>query len=171
MRNLESDFLIKITSLTTMLSFINPYTRMAGTELVFNLFAECHKGESHEGLCPKTPDDIQPLIAIIGIAMIIKAALTVITFGIKLPAGIFIPTLGVGACFGRIVGFCVQYLYWTKPDMWLFKSCNKDPSCIVPGIYAMVSLNKLSWWTLTHKLIDWRCGSIVWSYRKSLLLQ
>ncbi|GJJ06281.1 hypothetical protein Clacol_000472 [Clathrus columnatus] len=127
-----------ITFITTMLCFINPYTRMAGTELVYNLFEECHKGESHKGLCPKTPDDIRPLILAIGIAMIVKAMLTVVTFGIKLPAGIFIPTLGVGACFGRIVGYLVQYLQWKRPDMPLFKHCVGDNSCIVPGIYAMV---------------------------------
>lgn len=129
---------VEVTFITAILSFINPYTRMAGTELVYNLFAECHKGESHEGLCPETPGDIQPLVVAIATAMIIKAVLTVVTFGIKLPAGIFIPTLGVGACFGRIVGFFVQYLYTTKPDIPLFKSCAGDPSCIVPGIYAMV---------------------------------
>ena len=78
-----------------MLCFLNTYTRMGGTELVYNLFAECHAdGTTHEGLCVPKYSAVSPLIIAIGSAMIIKAALTVITFGIKLPAGIFIPTLG-----------------------------------------------------------------------------
>ena len=49
-----------------------------------------------------------PVINAIAVAALIKAVLVTITFGIKVPAGIFIPTLGVGACAGRIVGLAVQ---------------------------------------------------------------
>ncbi|KAF8521256.1 chloride channel [Hysterangium stoloniferum] len=127
-----------ITSVTTAFCFLNPYTRLGGTELVYNLFAECHKGDFNEGLCASQSSEIQPLITAIGIAMIVKGMLTVVTFGIKLPAGIFIPTLGVGACFGRIVGLTVQYLQWERPSLGMFKACNGDRFCIIPGVYAMV---------------------------------
>ncbi len=72
-------------------------------------------------------------------AMVLKGLLTIITFGIKLPAGIFIPTLAVGACFGRIVGLLVQYVQWTRPELGFFDWCPaSDSACIVPGVYAMV---------------------------------
>jgi chloride channel 3/4/5 len=121
--------------LTTTLGFLNPYTRMGGTELVYNLFAECQPGGgSHEGLCVEKFAPIFPVITAIAAAMFIKGALTVITFGTKVPAGIFIPSLGafilgsrllfplnyltpilgVGACFGRIVGLLVQCVPWTS---------------------------------------------------------
>ena len=67
---------------------------MGGTELVYNLFAECRDADSHEGLCVTRTESLAPIIQQIGTAMIVKAGLTVITFGIKVPAGIFIPTLG-----------------------------------------------------------------------------
>lgn len=70
---------------------------MGGTELVYNLFAECRSGSAntHSGLCVlDPPTQAIPVIQSIFIALIVKGALTIVTFGIKVPAGIFIPTLG-----------------------------------------------------------------------------
>ncbi|CAE6483643.1 unnamed protein product [Rhizoctonia solani] len=129
-----------VTLLTTLLCFLNPYTRMGGTELVYNLFAECQLGDWHEGLCvtPDRKEEVGAVIRAIGTALIVKGALTIVTFGIKLPAGIFIPTLGVGACAGRIVGLGVQHLHWTHPDLRIFDVCKGDLYCVNPGVYAMV---------------------------------
>lgn len=131
---------IMITTISVAASFLNDYTRMGGPELIADLFSECHEHESLEGLCVSTPSQIGPLVTSVAWAMILKGALTIITFGIKLPAGIFIPTLCVGACFGRIVGLLVQYIQWTRPDLSFFAWCQADKStaCIVPGVYAMV---------------------------------
>ncbi|KZT42536.1 clc channel [Sistotremastrum suecicum HHB10207 ss-3] len=127
-----------VTLVTTMFGFLNPYTRMGGTELVYNLFAECRMNDTHEGLCLDTPEHAKSLIAAIAVALVVKGMLTIVTFGIKVPAGIFIPTLGVGACFGRIVGLTVQYLQWKYPDHVIFSVCHGDRDCVLPGIYAMV---------------------------------
>ncbi|KAF8757227.1 chloride channel [Rhizoctonia solani] len=88
-----------VTFLTTLLCFLNPYTRMGGTELVYNLFAECRLGDWHEGLCvtPDRKEEVGAVVSAIGTALLVKGALTVITFGIKLPAGIFIPHSGGGS--------------------------------------------------------------------------
>ncbi|KAF9475768.1 clc channel [Pholiota conissans] len=131
-----------ITFLTSILCFLNPYTRMGGTELVYNLFSECRigSGNSHSGLCVSDPASfmqIWPVARSILVAMIVKAGLTVVTFGIKVPAGIFIPSLGVGACVGRVVGIAMQYLQLRNPDFPLFDAC-QGPDCIIPGLYAMV---------------------------------
>ncbi|KAH6910369.1 voltage-gated chloride channel [Coprinopsis sp. MPI-PUGE-AT-0042] len=129
-----------ITFVTSCVSFVNPYTRMGGTELVYNLFAECRPG-SHRELCISTPgvwEHTWPVISEILTAMIVKAALTVVTFGIKVPAGIFIPTLGVGACAGRIMGILMKYLRARHPEAPIFASCGGDLDCVVPGLYAMV---------------------------------
>ncbi|KAF6761215.1 voltage-gated chloride channel [Ephemerocybe angulata] len=129
-----------ITSLTSILCFLNPYTRMGGTELVYNLFAECRMG-SHSTLCVSNPgswENAGPVVNAILTAMIVKGALTIVTFGIKVPAGIFIPTLGVGACAGRILGILMQWLQVKNPDSALFASCKGDLNCMVPGLYAMV---------------------------------
>jgi len=150
----------QITLLTSMLCFLNPYTRMGGTELIYNLFRECRTGAEYNGsdLCIVNPGSFShtwPVIQSILVAMMVKAVLTVITFGIKLPAGIFIPTLGVGACAGRIIGIGMQWLQITYPDIALFRTCKGDTDCklklpyqnlyshmsvpgVIPGLYAMV---------------------------------
>jgi chloride channel 3/4/5 len=113
---------------------------MGGTELVYNLFAMCTPGSpnTHAGLCVLDPGKHTfQVMRMIAVAMVVKAALTVVTFGIKLPAGIFIPTLGVGACAGRIVGLAVQYAQWRWPAAPVFSPCKGTP-CVIPGLYAMV---------------------------------
>lgn len=127
-------------------------------ELVYNLFAECKTGlpDAHHGLCVlNPPEQAWPVIKAIGIALIVKGALTIVTFGIKLPAGIFIPSLGgtchilrfkmlylntrtVGACAGRIVGILVQWMQYRYPDSPMFSTCSGDLNCVIPGLYAMV---------------------------------
>ena len=114
---------------------------MGGTELVYNLFAMCLPGSpnTHEGLCVLDPGkQTFSVMKMIAVALVVKAALTVVTFGIKVPAGIFIPTLGVGACAGRIVGLAVQYARWRWPAAPVFSSCGENEQCVIPGLYAMV---------------------------------
>ena len=124
---------------------MNPLTRMGGTELVATLFAECRSdGVDHTGglaLCSRDPAYLVGHVArSIGVALIVKGLLTIVTFGIKLPAGIFIPTLVVGACAGRIMGILVQYWHWKHPSFKMFDSCRGDMDCVIPGLYAMVRI-------------------------------
>lgn len=74
---------------TVVVSFYNPFTKMGGTELVYELFSECHIGDSSNGLCVDNPELVWRLVSSIGFALVTKALLTVATFGIKLP-GAFI---------------------------------------------------------------------------------
>lgn len=124
----------QITAITTGLCFINRFTRMSGTELVYSLFADCQEGYSSQraGLCvidPRTFQEIWPIIQAVSVAMVTKAFLTIVTFGIKVPAGIFIPSLGVGACAGRIMGLVIQWLQYQKLGAKLFPICTKDRDC------------------------------------------
>lgn len=125
---------------TSVLCFLNPYTRMGGTELVYNLFSECFEGKDiHAGLCPEDPlGAAGPLARSIGVALLVKGALTIVTFGIKLPAGIFIPSLGVGACFGRMLGIGVQYMQKKHAHIPFVSFCEDGEDCVIPGLYAMV---------------------------------
>ncbi|KAF9227313.1 hypothetical protein BS17DRAFT_800360 [Gyrodon lividus] len=134
---------VLVTLVTAIFCFLNPYARMGGTELVYSLFSECQTdgADSHSGLCVLDPGDLEhvwPVVQEILVAMVAKGALTIVTFGIKLPAGIFIPTLGVGACAGRVVGIAVQHLQWKYPENAVFSVCKGDMNCVIPGLYAMV---------------------------------
>jgi chloride channel 3/4/5 len=73
-----------VALITGLISFWNRYTKLAVTELLFELAAPCDK-HTKSGLCPE-PEDIPEVIRYLLVAFLIKAALTVITFGIKVPA-------------------------------------------------------------------------------------
>ncbi|KAF9793458.1 chloride channel [Thelephora terrestris] len=130
---------VLVTVITTALAFINPYTKMGGTELVYKLFEECRPG-NQSSLCVLDPStQALPVIYALLVTLAVKAGLTVITFGTKLPAGIFIPTLGVGACAGRIMGILVRWMQANSdPDLGYFAFCRGDLNCVVSGLYAMV---------------------------------
>ena len=45
------------------------------------------------------------------LATMIRIGLVVITYGCKVPAGIFVPSMAIGATFGRMVGIFVKAMY------------------------------------------------------------
>lgn len=107
---------------------------MGGTELVYKLFSECHTNSNdHSGLCIADRSSFEQTWHVsraIFVTMFVKGLLTVVTFGIKLPAGIFIPTLGVGACAGRILGVWIQWMQHQKHEVGgLFRSCGEEGDC------------------------------------------
>lgn len=128
---------------TGLISFWNRYTKLPVAELLFELASPCDTfTEVGTGLCP-TKDRIPAVIRTLFGAFVIKAGLTIVTFGIKVPAGIYVPSMVVGGLAGRIVGHSVQ-LFALKfgHGTGLFSGCDPDGppgSCVVPGVYAMVA--------------------------------
>ena len=55
-------------------------------------------------------DQIYPIFLLLAEIFVMKVVLNFITFGVKVPGGIFIPTMVAGAVFGRMVGLGVQWL-------------------------------------------------------------
>jgi chloride channel 3/4/5 len=93
------------------------------------------------GLCPRT-DGILEIIQDLLVAFVIKSFLTIITFGIKVPAGIYVPSMVVGGLMGRIVGHLIQYWALRHPTFFLFDSCPAVAgieSCVTPGVYALIA--------------------------------
>lgn len=72
------------------------------------------------------------------IATVIRVFLVIISYGCKVPAGIFVPSMAIGALFGRTIGIIVQALYEAAPDSRFFASCQPDVPCITPGAYAFL---------------------------------
>lgn len=130
-----------VALVTGLISFWNPYTKLPVTELLFQLASPCEHSTS-DGLCPH-PEGIGEVIRALTIAFVIKSFLTIVTFGIKVPAGIYVPSMVVGGLMGRIVGHVTQYLALQYPNFFLFgSSCAAGTgmeSCVTPGVYAMVA--------------------------------
>ena len=68
----------------------------------------------------------------------LRTFLVIISYGCKVPAGIFVPSMAIGASFGRMVGILVQALYDAYPDSSFFSACDPDVPCITPGTYAFL---------------------------------
>lgn len=78
------------------------------------------------------------MVASLAAATILRILLVIISYGCKVPAGIFVPSMAIGASFGRLVGILVQALYEAFPDSEFFASCEPDVPCITPGTYAFL---------------------------------
>jgi chloride channel 3/4/5 len=79
-----------------------------------------------------------PMVLSLAFATVLRTGLVIISYGCKVPAGIFVPSMAVGASFGRMVGIMVQALHESFPKSAFFASCNPDVPCITPGTYAFL---------------------------------
>uniref|UniRef100_A0A9J8A4T2 Chloride channel protein n=1 Tax=Cyprinus carpio carpio TaxID=630221 RepID=A0A9J8A4T2_CYPCA len=146
---------IAVTGITAVLAFPNPYTRRSTSELISELFNDCGALESSQ-LCDyinnpnmsRSVDDIPDRPAGPGVysalwqltlALVFKIVITIFTFGMKIPSGLFIPSMAVGAIAGRIVGIAVEQMAYHHHDWIIFKNwCRPGADCVTPGLYAMV---------------------------------
>lgn len=128
--------------LTGLASFWNKYTRFGATELLSELATPCDNGASSlTDFGPCAPiESIPIMLKSLAIAFFIKGILTVVTFGLKVPAGIYIPSMVVGGLLGKFLGHVVQLAISAFPDALLFLECGagNGPVCITPGVYAMI---------------------------------
>lgn len=71
-------------------------------------------------------------------ATVARTFLVIISYGCKVPAGIFVPSMAIGASFGRMVGIVVQAMHEAAPHARFFAACEPDLPCITPGTYAFL---------------------------------
>ncbi|XP_023489883.1 H(+)/Cl(-) exchange transporter 4 isoform X5 [Equus przewalskii] len=146
---------IAVTAITAIIAYPNPYTRRSTSELISELFNDCGALESSQ-LCDyindpnmtRPVDDIPDRPAGVGVytamwqlalALIFKIVITIFTFGMKIPSGLFIPSMAVGAMAGRMVGIGVEQLAYHHHDWIIFRNwCRPGADCVTPGLYAMV---------------------------------
>lgn len=124
--------------ITAIISFNTRFLRVTTADLLANLFRECEEVDfDYHGLCTKSQGGVTAGLLII--TAMVKAVLTAVTFGVKVPAGILLPSMAVGACIGRVVGMAAQFIQEMNPTWWIFASCPPDGTqCVTPGTYAMV---------------------------------
>lgn len=132
-----------VAAITGLVTFSNPYTKSPIPELLYDLASPCfHSGDysGDKGLCPIDFKNIPEEVYNLSVAFLIKVVLTSITFGLKVPAGIYVPSMVVGALFGRIFSMSIQYIQMLYPEFFFMdKICDGTSPCIDFGIYAMIS--------------------------------
>jgi chloride channel 3/4/5 len=72
------------------------------------------------------------------LATVIRTFFVILSYGCKVPAGIFVPSMAIGATFGRMVGIIVQAIHEKFPNSAFFAACQPDVPCITPGTYAFL---------------------------------
>ncbi|XP_017843392.1 H(+)/Cl(-) exchange transporter 3 isoform X1 [Drosophila busckii] len=143
-----------VTLVTGIICYPNPFTRMNMNELIFLLVSKCSPGDSTNPLCDykrmnissggsfievtEPGPGVYSSIWLLLLTFILKLALTIFTFGIKVPSGLFIPSLLLGAIMGRIVGIGVEQIAYSYPNIWFFTGECTDSNLITPGLYAVV---------------------------------
>lgn len=100
------------------------------------LFLECEGGEDYNGICDSA--NRWRMVLSLVIATIVRVFLVIISYGCKVPAGIFVPSMAIGASFGRTIGILVQALHEAYPASVFFSACQPDVPCITPGTYAFL---------------------------------
>ncbi|XP_023601214.1 LOW QUALITY PROTEIN: H(+)/Cl(-) exchange transporter 4 [Myotis lucifugus] len=146
---------IVVTAITAIVAYPNPYTRQSTSELISELFNDCGALESSQ-LCDyiNDPNMTRPVDDIpdrpagrgvytaiwqLALALVFKIVITIFTFGMKIPSGLFIPSMAVGAMAGRMVGIGVEQLAYHHHDWIIFRNwCRPGADCVTPGLYAMV---------------------------------
>ncbi|KAI8807085.1 chloride channel [Cladochytrium replicatum] len=128
---------VAIALLSSSVSYPLKFLRASTVELLTNLFRECEEVETDfHGLCSR--DQFSSVIFALFLAALLKTVLTVLTFGARVPGGVFLPAMAIGACVGRGVGMLMQVWQESYPSLWIFSECENDKSCVTPGTYALV---------------------------------
>ncbi|KAL1917300.1 uncharacterized protein VTP21DRAFT_4956 [Calcarisporiella thermophila] len=127
-----------LAGITALIGYFNVFLRIDMTEIMGILFRECEGNEDYYGLCVAT--EARRIVALLFLAMVLRTLGTIVSYGAKVPAGIFVPSMAIGATFGRMVGVIVKAWQQAYPDFFLFASCKlaKDVTCITPGTYAFL---------------------------------
>lgn len=121
---------------TAILCYPNMFLRIDMTESMEILFLECEGGHDYDELCDQ--NNRWRMVFSLLFATVLRTFLVIISYGCKVPAGIFVPSMAIGASFGRMIGILVQALQERFPSAAFFAACEPDVPCITPGTYAFL---------------------------------
>jgi chloride channel 3/4/5 len=129
---------LAIAVCTAIINFPNKFMRAQSSELVYMLFAECAAVTDDQfGIC-KTGAASAGVIALLLEAAAMGFVLACVTFGLQIPAGIILPSMAIGALYGRALGIIVEIWQGNHPKAIIFAACEPDIPCITPGTYAII---------------------------------
>ncbi|KAF2754633.1 voltage gated chloride channel [Pseudovirgaria hyperparasitica] len=127
---------VTLAILTAIICYPNMFLRIDMTESMEILFQECEGDHDYDELCEA--QNRWRMILSLATATILRTILVIISYGCKVPAGIFVPSMAIGASFGRMIGIMVQALHESFPNSPFFAACDPDGPCITPGTYAFL---------------------------------
>ena len=127
---------VALTALTcSVISYPNIFMRLQSSVLLSFLFQECSSTIPGH-LCEVDYWFTTVLLLIFAVG--VGTLFTAYSFGLKIPAGIIMPSMVTGALGGRVVGLIMQALHDRHPGLFIFHSCPPEGICITPGVYSLV---------------------------------
>lgn len=122
-----------VTFITALLSYFNEFLKLDMTESMGILFHECSKNDNsspfQHQLCFVDENThmstFMKSFLSLCFATFVRASLVIVSYGSKVPAGIFVPSMAVGATFGRAVSLIVERFI-------------SGAGVITPGAYAFL---------------------------------
>lgn len=131
---------LAVSALSAAINYPNLFMRAQMSELVYYLFAECDTIGNNDifGLCRATTAGALSMAWLLVAASMLGFLLASITFGLQIPAGIILPSLAIGALYGRTLGVIVELLHKHFSTSIIFSACETEGLCVTPGTYAIV---------------------------------
>ena len=73
-------------------------------------------------------------------ALIVQITLVIFTIGTKVPSGLIVPSISIGAIAGRLVGVITEQIAFQNQHFYLLRNgCGvSNEHCLTPGLYAVV---------------------------------
>ena len=128
------------TALTTCMAFVSKSTAQKWRKTVIDVWTAAITRCTSSSYCCQyvSPPCVAGLTFGCSVTALAKTVMTAVTFGIRVPAGIFLPSIAIGSCLGRAVGIIVSRFQQAYPLFFLFSSCPADGPCVSPSIYAVI---------------------------------
>ncbi|KAI9723389.1 MAG: hypothetical protein M1812_001273 [Candelaria pacifica] len=127
-----------VSLITAIINFPNIFMRAQSSELVYSLFAECSAVPDDQFSLCRTGAATATTIVLLLLAALLGFGLASITFGLQIPAGIILPSMAIGALYGRALGLVVEVWQRNHPNALIFANCEPDVPCVTPGTYAII---------------------------------
>ncbi|KAI9826388.1 MAG: hypothetical protein M1832_000305 [Thelocarpon impressellum] len=130
---------VLVALITALINYPNVFMRAQSSELVYSLFAECSAVPDDQfGLCKTSGGGVAGTVLQLLAAAVLGFFLASITFGLEIPAGIILPSMAIGALYGRALGVVVEAWQRAHPAAIFFAGCEPDKACVTPGTYAII---------------------------------
>ncbi|CAF1201953.1 unnamed protein product [Rotaria sordida] len=147
---------IVLTLITAIFCYPNSYLRLTMPELIRRLVGQCHL-DDHMDLCDYERDKpiatatakLYAAVAGPGLhraiwqlfwALIVQITLVIFTIGTKIPSGLIIPSISIGAIAGRLIGIITEQIAFKNQHLAILRhECGvSNEHCVTPGLYAVV---------------------------------
>jgi chloride channel 3/4/5 len=125
---------VALVLISNTINFFVPLSKGGMLELLSDMFQDCQPNSRLE-VCA---EDDHTMIWYLILAGVSKCLLSMVSVGCCVPAGLLVPSLVIGALFGRAFGIFMNVLQTTFSDNIVFNECSGLNLCVIPGAYAIV---------------------------------